>query len=151
MQRKQVDQEKGFAKKNLCHKKFADCIGDSREVLHVIKTGTGSRVQSRHLSGLEVDGYEACDYTEFTNVFNYHFVSVGPRLAQFLPVKKPPKADRRAHQSIHLLRTNENECLEVIQQLDSKHSSGQDNFSNVVLKTSATAIAFFIQELINFF
>ena len=74
---------------------------------------------------------------------------VGPKLAQSLPVKKPPKTDRRAQQSICFSRTNENECLKVIRQLKSRHSSGPDNSSNVALKSCARAIAPFIGELIN--
>ena len=63
-------------------------------------------------------------------------------------MKKPPKTDHRAHQSTYLFRT-ENECLKVIQQLKSKHSSGPDNISNVVLKSCARAIAPFIAEFVN--
>ena len=50
---------------------------------------------------------------------------------------------------MYLFRTNENESLKVIQQLKSKHSTGRDNISNVVLKFCARAIAPFIAELIN--
>ena len=52
---------------------------------------------------------------------------------------------------IYLFSTNENECLRVIQQFKSKHSSRPDNISNVVLKSCAPAIAPFIEELINTF
>ena len=45
---------------------------------------------------LEIDMYEVCDFTENANAFNHHFLSVGPKLAQSPPVKKPPKRDPRA-------------------------------------------------------
>ena len=73
---------------------------------------------------------------------------VGPNLAQSLPVKNSPKTDQRAHQSMYSFRTNENECLKVIQQLKSKHLSGPD-IIKVVLKSCARAIAPFIAELVN--
>ena len=84
------------------------------------------------------------------NALNHHFVSVGPKLGQSLPVKKPPKTDHRAHQSMYLFRTNENQCLKVVQQLKSKHSSGPDNISNVVLKSCARAILLSMQNLLTF-
>ena len=59
------------------------------------------------------------------------------------------KTDHCAHQSMYSFRTNENECLKVIQQPKSKHSSVPDNFSNVVLKSYASAIAPFIAEVAN--
>ena len=124
---------------------MAGCIGDSRQFSQVLKEVTGKRRQSRQLSRLEVDGFEVYDYTEMANALNHHFVSV----AQPLHVKKPPKTDHRAYQSMFLFRTNKNNCLKVIQQLKSKHSSGPDNFSNVVLKSCARAIVPFITELIN--
>ena len=67
------------------------------------------------------------------NTLSHHFVSVRPKLAQSLPVKKPPKTDQRAHQSSYLFRTSENECLKVVQQLKSKPLSGPDNDINVEL------------------
>ena len=149
MQRLKVDKAIRVAKKNFFYKKFADCIGDSRQVFQVLNEVTGKRCQSRQLNSLEVDGFEVYDYKEMANAFNHHFVSVGSKLAQSRPGKKPPKTDHRAHQSMYLFRTNENECLKVIQQLKSKHSSGPDNVSNVVLKSCARAIAPFIAELIN--
>ena len=103
------------------------------------------------MSSLEVDRFKVHDYTDIANAFNHHFVSVGLKLAQSLPVKKAPKTDQPANQSMYLFRTNENECLKVIQQLRSKHSSGPDNISNVVLKSCARAIALFIAELINIY
>ena len=124
---------------------MAGCIGDSRQVSQVLKEVTGKRFQSRQLSRLEVDGFEVNDYTEMVNGLNHHFVSV----AQSLHVKKPPKTDHRAYQSMFLFRTNENNCLKVIQQLKSKHSSSPDNFSNVVLKRCARAIDPFNTELLN--
>ena len=121
MQRLKVDEAMRFAKKNFYYKKFVDCIRDSRQVFQVLKEFTGKRCQSRQLSSLEVDGFEVHDYTEMATALNQHFVSVGPDLAQSFPVKKPPKTDHRAHQSMYLLRTSENECLKVIQQLKSIH------------------------------
>ena len=50
---------------------------------------------------------------------------------------------------MYLFRTNENECPNVIQQLKSKHSSGPDKNSNLVLKSCARAVALFIAEFIN--
>ena len=149
MQRLKVDKAIRFAKKNFFYKKFTDCIGDSRQVFQVLNEVTGKRCQSRQLNSLEVDGFEVYDYKEMANALNHHFVSVGPKLAQYIPVNKPPKTDHRAHQSMYLFRTNENECLKVIQQLKSKHSSGPDNISNIVLKSCSRAIAPFIAELIN--
>ena len=98
MQRIKVDKAIRFAKKNFYHKKFADCIGDSRQVFQEFKEATGKRCQSTQLTSLEVDGFEVYDYTEMANALNHHFASVGPKLAQSLPVKKPSKTDHRAHQ-----------------------------------------------------
>ena len=103
------------------------------------------------MGSLEVDGFGKNDYTEMAKALNHQFVSVGSKLAQFLPVKISPKTDHRAHQSMHLFRTSKNECLKVIQQLKSKHSSGPENISNVVLKNCARAIAPFIADLMNIF
>ena len=149
MQRKKVDKAIRFAKKKFCYEKFADCIGDFRQVFQVLKEVTGKRCQSRQLSSLEVDGFEVNDYTEMANALNHHCGSLGPKLAQSLPVTKPPKTDHRPHQSVYLFRTNEG--LKVIEQLKSKHSTGPDNISNVVLKSCARAIAPFIAELNNSF
>ena len=150
MQKIKVDKAIRFAKKNFFYKKFADCIGDSRQLFQVLKEVTGTNCQSRQLSVLEEDGFEVYEYTEMANALNHHFVSIGLKLAQSLPVKIPPKTDHRAHQSLFLFRTNENECLKVIQQLKSKHSSGPDNISNVVLKSSARAIALSLENLLTF-
>ena len=79
------------------------------------------------------------------NALNHHFACV----AQSLPVKKATKTDHRAYQSMFLFRKNVNDCLKGIQQLKSKHATGPDNFSNVVLKSCARAIVLFIAELIN--
>ena len=93
--------------------------------------------------------FEVYDYTAMAKALHYHFVSVGSKSAQSFPVTKPPKTEHRAHQSMYLFRTNKNECLKVIQQLKSRHSSGPDKISNVVLKICARAIALFIAELFN--
>ena len=45
-----------------------------------------------------------------------------------------------------LFKTNESECLKVIQQLKGKHSSGPDKISKVELKSCANAIAPFKTE-----
>ena len=80
MQRIKVDKVIRFAKKNFNYKKFALCIGDSRQVIQVLKQVTGSPCQSKQLSSLEVDGFEVYDYTEIASVLNHHFVSVGRKL-----------------------------------------------------------------------
>ena len=151
MQRIKVDEAIRFAKKNFFYKKFAGCIGDSRQVFQVLKEITGKNCQSRQLTSLEMDGFEVYDYTEMANASNYHFVSVGPKLAQSFPVNKPPQTDHRAHQSMYLFGTNENECLKVNQQLKSKHSSGPNIVSNIVVKSCARANNLFLAELINIF
>ena len=61
MQRLKVDKAKRFAKKNFHYKKFADCIGDSRQIFQVVDEVIGKICQSRQLNSLEVDGFEVYD------------------------------------------------------------------------------------------
>ena len=116
MQRIKIDQAITIAKKILSQN-FADCFGDSRQVFQILKEVTCNRVQSWQLSSLEVNGFELYDYTEIASAFNHRFASVGPKLAQSLSVKKPPKTDQRSHESMDLFKTNKNQRLEVLQQL----------------------------------
>ena len=146
-----VDQAIRLPKKTFCQENSADCNGNSGQIFQVVKEVTYNGVQSMQLRGLEVDRYELCEIMEIANAFNHHFVSCGPKLTQFLLVKKPPKTDQPAHHSMYFFRTNDNECPNVIQQLKSKHSSGPDIFSNVVHKICARAIAPLTSQLINIF
>ena len=102
--RKKVDQAVRFAKKKFFFRKLAGCIGDSRQVFQVFKEVSGNRVQSKQLSSLKVDRYKVCEYTEIANAFDHHFVYVGPKFAESLPVKTQ-KTDQRAHQLMQFFRT----------------------------------------------
>ena len=82
-----------FATENFYNNKFADCIGDSRQVFQKLEGVNSNSVESRQLNSLETNGYEVGGQTEKANAFNYQFVSLGPKLGQSLSVNKLPKTD----------------------------------------------------------
>ena len=48
-----------------------------------------------------------------------------------------------------LYKTNSSEIQKIIQGLDNKSSSGDDNLSNVLIKTSGSVTALYLEYLIN--
>ena len=80
--------------------------------------------------------------------FNTFFTNVGPKLKENIKDVPLPKMDEVNH-SMYLKPISVNEVREIIDNLDNKFSSGDDDISNVLVKLSSDVTIPYLTQIIN--
>ena len=86
--------------------------------------------------------------TDIAEEFNTFFTNVGPKLKENIKHVPLPKVDEVNH-SMYLKPITVDEVREIIDHLDDKYSSGDDDISNVIVKLSSSITIPYLTQIIN--
>ena len=130
--------------------KFTSFKRDKRQIYNMLNELTGKKNESKKIPILEScrNNVENPSLRDNAAVFNKFFANIGSEISKHLNgefVCLVPKAQ----QSMFLFQAKEREVAEIINNLENKFSSGDDDISNVLVKVSAPVTARYLTFLIN--
>ena len=148
--RSKLEKEIKSAKRKYYNKKFTACIGDSRQTYKLLNDLSGKNTKDGSVPVLEscLQHKEAPSTFDIAERFNNFFSAIGTELKKNLDYLPLPSLNQ-AEQSVFLYPVTECEVQKIIDNLDNKSSSGDDNINNILVKLSAPATIPYLASLIN--
>ena len=148
--RSKLEKELNRRKKKYYIKKFTACIGDSRQTYKLLNDLSGKNTKDASVPVLEscLQHKEAPSTFDIAERFNNFFSAIGTELKKNLDYLPLPSLNQ-AEQSVFLYPVTECEVQKIIDNLDNKSSSGDDNINNILVKLSAPATIPYLASLIN--
>ena len=139
------------AKKDYYAKKFESCIGDSRQTYKLLNDIKGTNRKNAQVPALNTCNARCTDPSsaDIAEEFNTFFTNVGPKLKENIKDVPLPKMDEVNH-SMYLKPISVNEVREIIDNLDNKFSSGDNDITNVLVKLSSN-VSYLAQTINKFF
>ena len=137
-----------IAKTDFYGNRFESCIGDSRQTCKLLNNLSGRNQVSKNVPFLKPSTSLNVKNDEIANSFNDFFADISKKIASKIP-DAPLISVTCNNKSMFLYKTSDEEILSIMNELDSKSSSGLDNLSNIFIKISSDIIAPFLCELIN--
>ena len=136
--------------KKISAQKFKSCIGDSRQTYKLLNDIKGTTRKSSQVPALNTCNARCKDPSsaDIAEEFNTFFTNVGPKLKENIKDVPLPKMDEVNH-SMYLKPISVNEVREIIDNLDNKFSSGDDDISNVLVKLSSDVTIPYLTQIIN--
>jgi len=142
-----------FAKSNYYKEKIKSDNGDSRSIWKTINQVLNRKTKSYGIKEIEVDQTSVTDQGEIANMFNKHFISVGPKLSADLPQSKHHFKDFFSKETnnfeFKFKRINEDTVLNMLQKIDITKATGLDGVSPYLLKIAAPVIANSLTTIFN--
>ncbi len=141
------------AKRCFYYKRFIECIGDTRrtfKLLDDLKGKYSSRSTVPKLACCVTTNNPTPSDSEVAEAFNCYFANIGKNLQESslnVPMILPFSKDS----SLYLYPTTEIEVNIIFDHLGTKHSSGIDNNSNVLVKVSSSVTIPYLTKIINMF
>ena len=137
-------------KKDLYKQKFESCIGNSRQTYKLLNDIKGTTRKSSKVPALNSCTARNTDPSsaDIAEEFNTFFTNVGPKLKENIKHVPLPKVDEVNH-SMYLKPITVDEVKEIIDHLDNKYSSGDDDISNVIVKLSSSITIPYLTHIIN--
>ena len=125
-------------------------FGDSRQTYKLINDLKGSNRKSSQVPALNSCSARCTDPSsvDIAEEFNSYFTNVGPKLKENIKHVPLPKMDEVNH-SMYLKPITIDEVREIIDNLDNKYSSGDDDISNVIVKLSSSVTIPYLTQIIN--
>ena len=138
------------AKTDFYAQKFESCIGDSRQTYKLLKDIKGTTRKSSQVPALNSCNARCTDPSsaDIAEEFNTFFTNVGPKLKYNIKRVPLTKMDEVNH-SMYLKPITCDEVREIIDNLDNKFSSGDDDISNVIVKLSSNVTIPYLTQIIN--
>lgn len=137
-----------MSKKAYFSRMFQSSIGDSRQTYKLLNDLNGKNICNRNAPRLADCKKENPTDEDIANCFNKYFVEIGQSISDKIPASDEIKLEDQ-QQSIFMHPTDEFEVTDIINQLDNKSSSGDDDISNLILKASTPVIVPYLVHLIN--
>ena len=138
------------AKTDFFAQKFESCIGDSRQTYKLLNDTKGITRKSSQVPALNSCNARCTDPSgaDIAEEFNTFFTNVGPKLKYNIKPVPLTKMDEVNH-SMYLKPITCDEVREIIDNLDNKISSGDDDISNVIVKLSSNVTIPYLTQIIN--
>ena len=138
------------AKKDFYRQKFESCMGDSRQTYKLINDIKGTNLKSSQVLALNSCSERCTDSSsaDIAEQFNTVFTNVGPKLKEKIKHVHLPEMNEVNH-SVYLKPITIDEVREIIENLDNKFSSGDDDISNVIVKLSSNITIPYLTQVIN--
>ena len=149
--KKELNRKIDIARKNYYLNKFENCRADSSSTWKLTNNILGRKSKSKVPSSLGHDSDEITDEKEISNIFNRHFVNVGPRLANTLqntdtnPINY--LGDRHLN-SFSFMATTPQEIINIIKLFENKKTS-LNNIPIFVLKKISHIISPLLSDIFN--
>ena len=136
--------------KDFYRQKFESCIGDSRQTYKLLNDIKGNTRKSSKVPALKSCNARSSDPSsaDIAEEFNTFFTNVGPNLKENIKHVPLPKMDEVNH-SMYLKPITCDEVREIIDNLDNKFSSGDDDISSVIVKLSSNITIPYLTQIIN--
>ena len=130
--------------------KFDGCIGNTRQVYKLLNELQGKTAKKEKFPILTscTQKIKSPTMEDNANCFNNFFANIGSKLSEHLQEPYTPNFDRKLH-SMLLVKTSRAEDLQIINHLDNKSSSGDDNINNIILKATGEIVADYLDSMIN--
>lgn len=147
---KKIQHEKNQAQLQYYDARFTSG-SDAKQQWNELNNILGRKKSETTITKLKVNDQITTDTKEIAQALNKHFVNIGEKMQSIL---RPNRTERRhlpnpiAH-SIFIQGTDEMEVKTLLLQLSANKAVGCDGISNVVLKTCASEIAWFLAACIN--
>ena len=138
------------AKKDFYRQIFESCMGDSRQTYKLINDIKGTNRKSSQVPALNSCSERCTDSSraDIAEQFNTFFTNVGPKLKEKIKHVPLPEMNEVNH-SMYLKPITIDEVREIIENLDNKFSSGDDDISNVIVKLSSNITIPYLTQIIN--
>ena len=137
-------------KKIFIEKNFESCLGNSRQTFKLINDIKGTNRKSSQVPALNSCSERCTDPSsiDIAEQFNTFFTNVGPKLKEKIKHVPLPEMNEVNH-SMYLKPITIDEVREIIENLHNKISSGDDDFSNVIVKFSSNITTPYLTQVIN--
>ena len=148
--RDRFEKEIKLSKKNYYWNEFKNSIGDSRQTYKILNDISGKSNKNSKIPPLQscIDENDNATDRDIADKFNYFVTTDGKGLQNDVPNVDRFNVEYVPY-SMLLKKTCEKEVIKVLNNLDNKSSSGDDNISNIIVKTSAKVVAPYLSFLIN--
>ena len=130
---------------------FDNCLGDSRQTFALLNELSGKTRQKNSvikLASCISDTKPNPSTLEVAEKFNEFFVSIGENIKQSIP-SETIELPSDVSMSIRMNPLSETEVIGIINSLPNKSSSGEDEISNILVKTAGSVITKYLTSLIN--
>ena len=84
--RNKVNNEIKAAKELFYNNKFIETNGDPRKTWQIINDLTSRKAVNSSIREINLNGISICESSNLSNAFNDHFSSIGPKLANDIPL-----------------------------------------------------------------
>ena len=135
-----LDKSKNFLKTTFYKNKCLEFKQNSKKLWKMINSITNkTNDKTTLIDSLKIDNIEYYDSSSISNNLCKYFATVGENLSAKIPKPKKTIASylskiQRNNNSLFLTPTSPLEISKLIDNLPQKHSSGNDNISNIILK-----------------
>ena len=145
-----LEKEVKGAKRKFYRNKFSACIGDSRQTYKLLNDLSGKNIYDANVPILESCQQHSVTPSTFdvAERFNVFFSEIGTQLKKDMDCLPLPPLKQVGH-SMFLYQVTELEVEQIINKLDNKSSSGDDNINNILVKLSVSATVPYLTLLIN--
>ena len=138
------------SKKKFYWDKFKACIGDSRQTYKLLNDLRGLSSDAQTVPALISCLQRQSEPTaeDIADKFNHYVTTIAKDIKAALPETALPVLPS-VEKSMFLYEVSNAEVKLIIDQLDNKSSSGDDNVNNLIAKTSAPVVIPYLTHLIN--
>ena len=149
--RLQLEKSIKTAKKVYYRNMFEKCIGDSRQTFKLLNELSGKHLVNNavpKLSSCMSDTAPNSSNFQVAEKFNEFFASIGKNIQRSIPSEAvTPLTD--VNMTLRVYPVSDTEISEIIDSLPDKSSSGEDEISNIVVKTTKSVVTKYLTSLIN--
>ena len=141
------NQRSGFTIKNM----FDNCLGDSRKTFPLFNELSGKTRSNNSfikLASCISDTKPIPSNFEVAEKFNEFFVSIEENIKHSIP-SEPIELPSDVNMSIRMNPVSETQAIDIINSLPNKSSSGEDEISNILVKTAGSMITKYRTSWIN--
>ena len=153
--RNTVNSEIKLAKESYLIKMHLSNSGDSRKIWQTINELTARKQNKTEIKEIKLDGVSKTNSSDLSNLFNEHFSTIGPKLANEIP---SPSNNSNATFTEYLINTdkrfqftltNNAQVLSLLNKLCKSKATGLDKISARLIRECADLISNSITNIFN--
>ena len=142
------------AAKELFYNKFIEANGDPHKTWQIINDLKSRKAANPSIREINLNGISISESSDLSNAFNDHFSSIGPKLANEIPLSNNnghchQKYVKSTNNRLEFHPTNSEQILKLLNKLNKSKGAGLDKLSNQLIRECADLILPYISTIFN--
>ena len=152
--RNKVNTEIKAAKELFYNNKFTETNGDPRKTWQIIHDFTSRKAVNLSIREINLNGTSISESSDLSNAFNDHFSSIGPKLANDIPLSNNNDHCHRKYvkginNRFEFRPTDSGQVLKLLNKLNKSKGAGLDKLSSRLIRECADLISPYISIIFN--